>query len=338
MKLRSGRNPNAEEKPNQKKPSEEENTQSQARKPTETVPPPLSQPRVTDQETFDTTYKNLVYPGAYTKKLLRYLRQNQTHSLHRGVRSRFPRRKIVTHYPGQIAQSDLIDMQKFSGSNSGFNYILVFIDCFSKKLWTEPLKNKSGLETAAALRKILNRVDFPIQSVIVDEGLEYKNQHVLSLFQEYNIHSYHIKTKLKASSAERVNRTLKGIIWKHFSETNRKRWIDILDILTENYNKTFHSTIKMTPNEVTWENREKVFKTMFPKINSVVNCRLKKGDRVRIALNKEIFEKKYTQNWSKDIFTIISVFQKNGVCWYRLKDENENIYPKAKYFYELNQV
>ena len=301
--------------------------------------PPLSkQPLVTDQNSFDTIYKDLVHPGAYTKKLLRYLRKNQTHSLHRGVRSRFPRRKIVTHYPGQIVQSDLIDMQKFSGSNSGYNFILVVIDCFSKKLWTEPLKNKSGLETASALRRIIDRIDFPIQSLIIDEGLEYKNQHVNLLLREFNIHSYHIKTKLKASSAERVNRTLKGIIWKHFTETNRKRWIDILQPMTENYNKTFHSTIKMTPNQVTWENREKVFKTMFPKINSVVNCRLKKGDSVRIALNKEIFEKKYTPNWSKDIFTIASVFQKNGVCWYRLRDDKGNIYPKTKYFYQLNLV
>ena len=291
-----------------------------------------------DQSEFDKIYRNLVHPGAYTKKLLRYFRKNQTHSLHRGVRTNFPRRKIITHYPGQIVQSDLIDMQKLSASNSGYNFILVFIDCFSKKLWTEPLKNKTGIETASALRNIFQRITFPVQSIIIDEGLEYKNQHVMSLFREFNIHHYHIRTKLKASSAERVNRTLKGIIWKHFTETNRKRWIDILQDLTANYNNTYHSTIKMTPNQVTWENREKVFKTMFPKIESVVTCRLNKGDKVRIALNKEIFEKKYTPNWSKDIFTIVKAFQKNGVCWYRLRDNKGNIYPKTKYFFQLNKT
>ena len=39
-----------------------------------------------------------------------------------------------------------------------------------------------------------------------------------------------------------------------------------------------------------------------------------------------------------EIFEIVAVFQKNGLCWYRIKDEQGNIYPKYKYFYELNKV
>ena len=277
-------------------------------------------------------------PGAYSSKLLRYLRKNITHSLHKPARQHFPRRKIVTHYPGQIVQSDLIDMQKYSGSNSGYNFILVVIDCFSKKLYAEALKNKSAEVTANALRKIFERITFPIQTLIFDEGLEYKNRHVNLLLTEYNVHSYHIKTKLKASSAERVNKTIKDKIWKYFTETGRKRWIDILPELVENYNKTYHRMIKRSPNDVTWKNRKEVFKTMFPKIKSVVKCRLREGDQVRIALNKDIFEKGFTVNWSDEIFTVISAFQKNGVCWYRLKDSKGQIYPKAKYFYQLNKV
>ena len=283
-------------------------------------------------------YKDLLQPGAFTNKIVRYLQKNSTHSLHKGVRKKFLRRKIITHYPGHITQSDLIDMQKFSSSNSGFNYILVFIDCFSKKIWLEPLKSKSGQETSKALRAIIERIEFPIQSLIFDEGLEYKNKYVLNLLAEFNIHHYHIKTKHKASTAERVNRTIKGLIWKYFTESGKKRWIDILSDLAENYNQTYHSSIKMAPNEVTWENFQKVFKSLYPKINSVVNCRLKRGDKVRIALNKDIFEKGFTINWSKDLFTITHIFQKNGVCWYRLKDEAGLTYPKSKYFYQLNKV
>ena len=59
---------------------------------------------------------------------------------------------------------------------------------------------------------------------------------------------------------------------------------------------------------------------------------------MRVALNKDIFEKGYTVNWSKEIFTIIHAFQKNGVCWYRLQDDQGEIYPKIKYFYQLNKV
>ncbi len=287
---------------------------------------------------FDQLYKDLTQPGAFTNKLLRYLRKNEVHSVHRPKRKRFPRRQIITKYPGNILQSDLIDMQKYSRKNSGFNFILVVIDCFSKKLWVRPLKSKRGEETARALRSIFLSMRYPIQSLIVDEGLEYVNKYVRYLLDEYNIHWYHIRSKLKASSAERVNKTIKEQIWKYFTATKRERWIDVLDQIVDNYNNTYHTTIKMAPNQVTWDNRKQVFKTMFPNIHDRITCRLHRGDRVRVALRKDLFEKGYTQNWSDEIFTIKRVFQKNRVCWYRLQDSQGNIYSKGKYFYELNKV
>ena len=312
----------------------------------ESRPPTLPQPRVTAhqplnptrQDNFDALYKDLKQPGAYTNKLLRYLRRNTIHSLHRARRRHFPRRRIVTRFPGQIVQSDLIDMQKLSTKNSGYNFILVVIDCFSKQLWTRPLKSKRGQETADALRSIFESMLHPVQSIIFDEGLEYLNKYVKNLLSEFNIHFYHIRSAHKASTAERVNRTIKEKIWKYFTQTGRQKWINVLDDIVSNYNETYHSTIKMAPNEVTWENREKVFKNSFPKIGVRIKCRLAKGDKVRVALFKDIFEKGYTQNWSKDIFTIDNVFQSNGVCWYRLIDNKGDIYHKTKYFYELNKV
>ena len=317
--------------------------EQQIHPPPPSSPPParVQQPasnQISAQDHFNALYKDLQQPGAFTNKLLRYLRKNTTYSLHKSRRRRFPRRRIVTRFPGQIVQTDLIDMQKLSTKNSGYNYILVVIDCFSKKLWTRPLKSKRGEETANGLRSIFESMLHPVQSLIFDEGLEYVNKYVENLLSEFNIHYYHIRTAHKASTAERVNRTIKEKLWKYFTESGRERWIDILDDIVSNYNKTYHSTIKMAPNDVTWENRETVFKNMFPKIRVRIKCRLAKGDRVRVALFKDIFEKGYTQNWSKDIFTITNVFQSNGVCWYRISDDNGTIYPKLKYFYELNKI
>ena len=293
---------------------------------------------MTTQHEFDEKYQDLVQPGSFSNKILKYLRANETASLHRPKRKKFPRRRIVTRYPGNILQSDLIDMQKYGTKNSNFNFILVVIDCFTKKVWARPLKNKKGETTAEALRSIFESMDYPIQSLIFDEGLEYLNKYVENLLQEFNIHSYHIKTILKASSAERFNRTLKEKIWKYFTLTGRNRWVDILDELIETYNNTYHNSIKMTPNEVNMKNRRKVFKTLFPKYGFKFNCRLKVGDRVRVALFKQDFSKGFTQNWSRDIFKIVRAFQSNGICWYRIKDRDGAIYPKYKYFFELNKV
>ena len=290
------------------------------------------------QEQFDNIYKNLEIPGAFTDKIKIYLRKNQTHSLHKTKRINFPRRQIVTNFPGQILQSDLIDMQKFSNTNGGYKFILVVIDCFSKFLWCQALKNKTGKETADKLKTIFANMKYPVQSLIFDQGLEYVNQYVKSLLDERGIHWYHIMSKHKASSAERVNKTVKQIIWKNFTEFNNKKWAVKLDEIVDNYNSTYHSTIKMPPKNVTWKNRKSIFKKMFPHIKDRINCRLKKNDQVRVALYKGIFEKGFTQNWSKDIFRIEKQFQRNKVCWYRLKDSNRHIYPKGKYFYQLQKI
>ena len=291
-----------------------------------------------NQQKFNTLYSDLSQPGAYTQKIKLYLRKNETHSLHRPKRKKFPRRRIITYYPGQIIQSDLIDMQKYSTHNNGFNYILVVIDCFSKFLWCIALKNKTALETSTGLRTLFSKMKYPVQTLIFDQGLEYVNLLVSNLLKERGIHSYHILTRNKASSAERVNQTIKKAIWKVFTNNKNTKWVGYLDDIVWNYNNTYHRVIKMAPTQVTWENKNKVFKIMFPNTSVRINCRLKIGDNVRIALNKNIFEKGFTQNWSRDIFTIIRVFQKNGLCWYRLKDKEGYIYSKTKYFYEVNQV
>ena len=94
----------------------------------------------------------------------------------------------------------------------------------------------------------------------------------------------------------------------------------------------------MAPNDVSFENREKVFKNMFPKINASRVCKLARGNRVRVAKYKNFLEKGYTISWSEQIFTITKVKQRLGVCWYQISDQSGTIYPKLKYYYDLRLV
>ena len=229
-------------------------------------------------------------------------------------------------------------MRQLSGSNRNYNYILLAIDLFSKKIWLRKMKTKSGPETADAIKSIIASMEFPPQTVIFDEGLEFYNKYVDLLFTQYNIHSYSIRTSTKAGAAERANRTIKSMIWKYFTEFKTKTWVNKLSEFESTYNNTYHRVIKRAPNEVTWADRKKVFKLMYPKIHDRIKCKLQVNDKVRVAIKKSIFEKGYTQNWSKEIFTIFKVKQRAGVCWYRIKDQAGNLYPKGKYYYDLNLV
>jgi len=49
---------------------------------------------------------------------------------------------------------------------------------------------------------------------------------------------------------ERFNRTIKGMIRKYMAANNLCRYLDVLHKIVENYNNTYHTTIKSTPAEV----------------------------------------------------------------------------------------
>ena len=60
---------------------------------------------------------------------------------------KFQKRKVYVKGIDEIFAADLVDMQAFSEFNN-------VIDVFSRYGWMVPLKTKTGLEVASALKKI----------------------------------------------------------------------------------------------------------------------------------------------------------------------------------------
>ena len=111
----------------------------------------------------------------------------------------------------------------------------------------------------------------------------------------------------KSVVAERFIRTLKSKIYKYMTSISKNVYIDKLDIVDE-YNNTYHTTIKMKPIDVkdnTYLNTDKEINNKDPKF--------KVGDRVRISKYKNIFAKGYTPNWSEEVFVIKKI--KKAVPW-----------------------
>ena len=85
-------------------------------------------------------------------------------------------------------------------------------------------------------------------------------------------------------------------------------YIDKLDDIVNEYNNTYHRTIKMKPVDVkdnTYIDFGKEVIDKYPKF--------KIGDNVRISKYKNIFAKAYIPNWSEAVF--ISSKIKNTVPW-----------------------
>ena len=71
-----------------------------------------------------------------------------------------------------------------------------------------------------------------------------------TLVVKYNMVVYTLSgSTFKGSIVERFNRTLKSRIARYFTTNGTTRWISALPGITAAYNKSYHRSIKMSPNE-----------------------------------------------------------------------------------------
>ena len=92
---------------------------------------------------------------------------------------------------------------------------------------------------------------------------------------------------------------------KYFSANNTRKYIDVLDLLVDEYNNTIHSSIKITPIEASREvNENKVWRNLYPEFGGkTLIPKFSIGDNVRITKKKKIFDIGYTQRWT-EVFKI----------------------------------
>ena len=92
----------------------------------------------------------------------------------------------------------------------------------------------------------------------VDKGRELYNKDVQKLVELYST-----ENEEKSCVTERLNRTLKEKMFQYFS-ANKRKFVDVLDLLVDQYNNTILSSIKMTPKETSRkENENKVWTNLY---------------------------------------------------------------------------
>ena len=217
-------------------------------------------------------------------------------------------------------------MQLLSRYNKGIRFLLCVIYIFSKYAWVIPLKDKKGVSIVKAFRSILKQSNRRTKGtsaqrvkpnkIWVDKGSEFYNASFKKWLQDNDIVMYSTNNEGKSVVTERFIRTLKSKIYKYMTSISKNVYIDKLNDIVNEFNNTYHTTIKMKPIDVkdnTYINTDKEINNKDPKF--------KVADRVRISKYKNIFAKGYTPNWSEEIFVIKKV--KNTVPWtYVINDLN----------------
>ena len=198
-------------------------------------------------------------------------------------------------------------MQLISKFNEGYRFLLCVTDMFSKYVWVIPLKDKKGVSIANAFQKI-KESDRKPNKIWVDKGSGFYNGSFKNWLKDNDIEMYSIYNEGKSVVAERFIRTLKNKIYKYMTSTSKNVYIDQLDDIVDEYNNTYHRTIKMKPVDV----KDNTYIDFEKEVNDK-DSKFKVGDYVRISKYKNIFAKGCMPNWSEKVF--ISSKIKNTVPW-----------------------
>lgn len=236
------------------------------------------------------------------------------YELHRPSRKHYTRRHVNVYGKNDLWQADLLEMIPYARQNKGYKYILCVIDCFTKFAWALPLKTKTAVEVSNSMSKVLiNRSPSLLQ---LDNGKEFYNKTFDALMSKYKIKKYSTFSTTKACIVERFNRTLKEKMFREFTARGKHEWVSILPLLIDNYNKSKHRTIGMTPSEADENPQKVILKQYTPNTRKI---KFAVGEIVRISTHKGVFTKGYLPSWSCELFKVIKI-NKTSPPTYMLED------------------
>ena len=214
--------------------------------------------------------------------------------LHKPIIKKFRKRRVYSSFKDNIWGADLAGMQLISKFNKGSRFLLCAIDIFSKYAWVVLLKDKKGITIVNAFQKILDNWTRKPKKIWVDKGSEFYNSSFKKWLKNNDIEMYSTHNEGKSVVAERFIRTLKTKIYKYMTSVSKNVDIDKLDHIVNEYNITYHRTIKIKPADV----KDNSYLDSGKEVN-VKDPKFQVGDRVKILKYKNIFDKGYIPNWSE---------------------------------------
>ena len=216
--------------------------------------------------------------------------------------------KTDVYYIDDIWSLDILDLNDYgSKNNRGYRYVLVIIDNFSKFGWTTPLKNKNAITIKDSFENILINSKRKPNLLESDRGKEFYNNIFQDFLNKNNIKLYSRNSSYGAVFAERFNRTIRDLLKKLVFEKGDGNWVDILPIITKQYNNRIHSSTKLSPKDASLKKNEGfVYKNLLDK-RKKIKPKFQINDLVRTADLKKTFSKGDTTNWSYKLYKITEI-------------------------------
>ena len=118
-----------------------------------------------------------------------WLIKQEAFTLHRQINRKLKRRTVVVPFMDYQWGADTAVVRSYMDNNSGYGFILLVIDFFSRYVWTKPLQSAKGSEMVDALRSILAMGRNPM-TLFTDKGKEYCNSNVRNVLKQRGIDNF----------------------------------------------------------------------------------------------------------------------------------------------------
>ena len=259
------------------------------------------------------------------KDIKRKIEEVDSYSLYKAPQRKFKTRPVIPYTIDHIWDVDLMVISEhLVESNDGFRYVLGAIDILSRHVWVACLKTKKGADVVRGIQEIFASTDRRPHTIRVDQGREFHNKEVKDFLKKLDIHMFANTTFAKANYIERFWRTLKTRIYRHLSNKDTERFVDVLPALISSYNSTFHRGIKASPNSVTHENELQFYRRHKEKADRLkpVDTKFKYniGDKVRVSHLSKPFQRSYDEQFTPEVFTVVKKIERQGLPLYELED------------------
>ncbi|XP_034250168.1 uncharacterized protein LOC117650697 [Thrips palmi] len=213
------------------------------------------------------------------------------------------------HRLWHLVETDLIETGRVANFNGGVRYLLLAVECTSRKLYVKPMLNKMGETCVEAFKELLeNEFEQTPSTVRSDRGSEYRFKGFRNLMKEHGIRHLFANNTEKCSPCERSGQTLQRRLHRYMTHKNTYEFMPVLQDIVKSINDTPHSSTGIAPNKFSekdvYPSWEKNYLKHMPHIPAQRPFRFKPGDTVRASLQRRGLDKAYRGTFSPQIFTV----------------------------------
>jgi hypothetical protein len=184
-------------------------------------------------KTFQVVLKTDLNLDISERRLYKILKSDSIYLIHKKATRNFKRRHYDVRFYGELVQMDIAYMFNYEG----FQYFLLVIDCYSSKIFVEPLKTRDSASVSQALEKIIQHFGSPISVIQSDQGKEFLGKTVQLLKSKKIVYRPKFG-KNKANFAENGIYLIKRKLYMLLRGQLSHDWPKSIKLVVDSYNNT----------------------------------------------------------------------------------------------------